>query len=76
MKCPHCGYTWDALTKREEDVLRLLCEGKTNSEIAKGLGISIGTVKTHVSTLMGRLGAANRSQAIIIAIRQGLISLE
>jgi non-specific serine/threonine protein kinase len=61
------------LSPRERDVLRLLVAGKSNPEIADELYIGRGTVKTHVSNILGKLGAASRTEASAIAHRHGLI---
>jgi LuxR family maltose regulon positive regulatory protein len=53
-----------SLTRREQEVLRLLAAGTSNQEIAQTLVISLATVKKHVSNLLGKLGATSRSQAI------------
>ena len=50
----------DTLTPREEDVLLLVARGRTNGEIADELHVSLGTVKTHLASLMTKLGARNR----------------
>ncbi len=65
----------EKLTDREMDVLRLLAQDKTNKEIAAALGITERTVKFHVSSIMGKLGAANRNEAVTIAGQRGLINL-
>lgn len=62
----------DVLTPRELQVLRGLCEGKSNKEIARDLDIGEPTVKLHVKTLYRKIGAANRTQAAMIARDQGL----
>lgn len=62
----------DALTTREEDVLRLIAQGKSNKEIAVALHIAEKTVKTHVSNILSKLGLADRTQAAIYAVKQGL----
>jgi DNA-binding NarL/FixJ family response regulator len=62
----------DVLTQREVQVLRGLCEGKSNKEIARDLDIGEPTVKLHVKTLYRKIGAANRTQAAMIARDQGL----
>ncbi len=62
------------LTNRERDVLKLLSQGYRNDDIARQLGIGPGTTKVHVRNLRQKLGAANRTQAVIIAQRLGLIS--
>lgn len=65
-----------ALTEREMDVLRLIAHGCSNKEIAQQLVIAEKTVKTHVGSILSKLGAASRTQAALIAIRLGLAKLE
>ena len=65
----------EALTQREIQVLELLAEGLPNKAIAGRLGISDQTVKFHVSSISGKLGAANRTDAVRRAVRRGLITL-
>jgi DNA-binding CsgD family transcriptional regulator len=65
----------EALTARELDVLELLAEGLPNKTIARRLGISDQTVKFHVASIMGKLGAANRTDAVRRALRRGLLTL-
>ena len=65
----------ETLTPREMDVLRLLAQGQQNKEIAAELSISQRTVKFHVSSIMGKLGAGNRTEAVAIAAQQGLVDL-
>lgn len=60
------------LTSREEDVLRLMARGLSNSEIAAQLYLSEGTVRNHVSAIFTKLDVSDRTQAVIIAIRHGL----
>lgn len=60
------------LTPRENEVLQGLCDGKTNKEIARILDLSEPTVKLHVKTLCRRLGANNRTQAVMAAFTHGL----
>jgi DNA-binding NarL/FixJ family response regulator len=62
-----------ALTARERSVLRLLSAGQPNPEIAENLSISVSTVKRHVTNVLAKLGAANRTQAAAEAARRGLI---
>jgi DNA-binding NarL/FixJ family response regulator len=61
------------LSEREREVLRLLAEGKDNAAIAGELFLSVATVKHDVSTLLAKLGATNRLQAAIKAVRSGLL---
>ncbi|ONI84424.1 DNA-binding response regulator [Actinosynnema sp. ALI-1.44] len=63
----------DALTARETDVLRLIASGATNREIASRLFLSEGTVKNHISRILGRLGLRDRTQAAIYARDHGLV---
>ena len=65
----------EPLTPREIDVLELLAEGLANKPIAARLGISDQTVKFHVASICGKLGAANRTDAVRRGVRRGLISL-
>jgi len=65
----------DSLTPREIDVLRFIAEGFRNREIATRLFISEETVKVHIKHVMGKLGAADRTQAVTIAVRRGIIEL-
>jgi DNA-binding CsgD family transcriptional regulator len=65
----------EPLTRRERDVLERLVEGLSNKAIAAQLGISDQTVKFHVAAICGKLGAANRTDAVRRAIRRGLISV-
>ncbi|TCO59186.1 response regulator [Actinocrispum wychmicini] len=62
----------DGLTPRELDVLKLIAEGKSNSEIAQQLYITEGTVKTHVNNLFAKAGLRDRAQAVTYAFRHGL----
>ena len=65
----------EPLTPREIEVLELLAQGLPNKAIAARLGISDQTVKFHVSSISGKLGAANRTDAVRRAVRRGLITL-
>jgi DNA-binding NarL/FixJ family response regulator len=64
------------LSTRELDVLRLLVGGKRNREIASALDITEGTVKLHVSSILGKLGAVDRTEAVTVALQRGLIQLD
>jgi DNA-binding NarL/FixJ family response regulator len=64
----------EPLTPREIEVLELLAEGLPNRAIADRLGISDQTVKFHVASIAGKLGAANRTDAVRRAVRRGLIT--
>lgn len=66
----------DALTPRELEVLTLVAEGQGNKEIAAGLAISEKTVKNHVSNIFSKLHVYDRTQAMLYAIRTGLVKVE
>ncbi len=68
--------TKEPLTEREVEVLRLVAQGLTNQEIAEKLVISERTVGTHVSNILEKLHLANRTQAALYALREGLASLD
>ena len=61
------------LTAREIEVLRMMAEGSANKAIAWKLGISEHTVKFHVASILGKLHAATRTEAVTIGIRKGLV---
>jgi NarL family two-component system response regulator LiaR len=61
----------EALTNRERDVLELIAQGRSNKRIAFELGISEKTVKTHVGHLLAKLGVTDRTQAALLAVREG-----
>lgn len=64
------------LTPREADVLEQIVQGKSNKEIATELEISEATVKTHINSLLSKLGVTDRTQAATAAIRRGLVPFE
>lgn len=64
------------LTERELEVLRLLAHGRTNRQIAEELVLGEETVKTHVGNILAKLHLAHRTQAVVHAFKQGLISLD
>jgi DNA-binding NarL/FixJ family response regulator len=65
----------EPLTPREQQVLELLAEGLPNKAIAVRLGISDQTVKFHVASISAKLGATNRTEAVRLALRRGLLTL-
>jgi DNA-binding NarL/FixJ family response regulator len=65
----------EALTEREREVLGLLAQGRSNKEIAAALTITERTVKFHVSAILGKLGASNRTEAVTLAMQRGLVTL-
>ncbi|GII65060.1 DNA-binding response regulator [Sphaerisporangium krabiense] len=66
----------DALTPREREVLTELARGRSNGEIARSLSLGKETVKTHVSSVLAKLGVADRTQAAIVGLQHGLVPLE
>ena len=67
--------TEDALSSREIDVLRLIARGNANKEIAAQLSITEETVKSHVTNILAKLGANDRTHAVTIGLRRGIIDL-
>jgi DNA-binding NarL/FixJ family response regulator len=65
----------EPLTTREREVLRLLASGLTNKEIAQRLGVTDHTIKFHVNGILGKLGAATRTEAVVEAARRGIIAV-
>jgi DNA-binding NarL/FixJ family response regulator len=68
-------YSDEGLTSREIEILQQIAEGNRNRDIASKLFISEGTVKVHIQHIMAKLGANDRTQAITIAVRRGIIHL-
>jgi DNA-binding NarL/FixJ family response regulator len=68
------GAVLSALTSREREVLRLIAAGRSNREIASVLFIAPKTASVHVSNILGKLGAASRTEAAAIAHREGIIA--
>jgi two-component system, NarL family, nitrate/nitrite response regulator NarL len=65
----------EPLTAREREVLRFLASGQTNKEIAQRLGVTDHTIKFHVNGILGKLGAATRTEAVVEAARRGIIAV-
>ena len=65
----------EEITSRETEVLRMLAQGLVNKEIAARLGISEHTVKFHISSILEKLGASTRTEAVTLGIRRGLIPI-
>lgn len=63
----------EALTRREIEVLRAMADGLANKEIAARLGVSENTVKFHVASVMGKLGASSRTEAVMLGVRLGIV---
>ena len=69
------GAPGEALTARERDVLALMARGLPNKQIAARLEISLHTVKFHVASILGKLGASSRTEAVTVGVRRGAVSL-
>jgi DNA-binding NarL/FixJ family response regulator len=63
------------LTEREQEIFRCIVDNLSNQEIAKKLCISEATVKTHVSSILRKMGQPNRSQAVLFALKEGLVQI-
>ncbi|WP_405564401.1 response regulator transcription factor [Streptomyces phaeochromogenes] len=74
VKSPRADPRLDALTAREREVMQLVAAGLTNDEIAARLVLSPSTAKTHVSRIMSKLGARDRSQVVVLAYESGMVS--
>ncbi len=64
------------LTAREYEVLKLIVKGRSNKQIGDDLGISEGTVKSHVNNILDKLGVTDRTQAMSVALKRGIVHLE
>ena len=73
---PDLPLSEDPLTEREIEVLKLVAQGYTNSDIAEKLVVSSGTIGTHISNILDKLHLANRTQAALFALRKGLVDLD
>jgi DNA-binding NarL/FixJ family response regulator len=73
---PHAGGPSPLLSKREEEVLRMMGKGVSIPEAADRLYISVKTVKNHLSSIYQKLGCHDRAQAVLLAVRMGLIQLD
>jgi DNA-binding NarL/FixJ family response regulator len=73
LRAPRRDQPLDRLTEREREVLRLVAEGLANKAIADRLAISERTARTHVSNLLAKLGLTSRTQAALLAVREGLV---
>jgi DNA-binding NarL/FixJ family response regulator len=73
LRAPRVPAPVEPLTEREREVLALVAQGRANKEIARELGIGDRTVRTHVTSILGKLGLVSRTQAAIYAVREGLV---
>jgi NarL family two-component system response regulator LiaR len=73
---PELPLAAEPLSQREAEVLKLVAQGLTNQEIAERLTISVWTVRTHMRNILGKLHLANRTQAALYALREGIANLE
>jgi DNA-binding NarL/FixJ family response regulator len=73
---PKHQVTYESLTEREQEVLELLAEGKTNKEIAEALVISDRTVQTHLSNIFSKMEVGSRTEAVLEAIRRGWLTID
>jgi DNA-binding NarL/FixJ family response regulator len=75
-KPPGAQAVVEGLTERELDVLRLAAKGHTNRAIGRELGISDRTVQGHLANIFGKLGVSTRTEAVLLAVKQGWITLD
>jgi DNA-binding NarL/FixJ family response regulator len=66
----------DTLTPREREVLQALAEGWGDKEIARRLHVGAGTVHSHVASILSKLGVSSRLQALVFAVRYGVVTIE
>ncbi|WP_252315006.1 response regulator transcription factor [Sinobaca sp. H24] len=76
MRKPVQADLYEQLTAREQEVLQLMAEGKSNQEIADQLFIALKTTKVHVSNILGKLSVHDRTQAVVYAFKHGLVKEE
>jgi NarL family two-component system response regulator LiaR len=76
VRAPEPQASPEGLSERETEVLRLIAQGRANKEIARDLGVTEKTVKTHVSSILGKLGVQSRTQAALYAWRVGLVAVD
>jgi DNA-binding CsgD family transcriptional regulator len=67
------GAPWQVITRREGDVLRLIAEGATTTEVAEKLNLSAATVRTHVENMRNKLGATTRAGLVALGFRLGYL---
>jgi DNA-binding NarL/FixJ family response regulator len=67
------GHSLSRLTTRETEILRLMANGFSNAEIGRVLGVGEGTIKNHVSSILGKLGVRDRTRAVLKGLQNGLI---
>lgn len=72
---PSCREPLSLLTAREREVLVLVSQGKSNRRVASSLGISEKTVRNHLSAVFSKVGASDRTQAVVMGIRGGIVSI-
>jgi two-component system NarL family response regulator len=63
------------LSKRESEVLQLMTAGMSNLEIGEALSITEGTVKSHINNILSKLNVSDRTQAVIAALKRGIVTL-
>ena len=73
---PEAGSRTEVLSEREREVLSLMAKGLANREIGERLWIAEATVKTHVTHILAKLGQSDRVQAVLAAVRLGLVDAE